>query len=159
MAPSRKSCLITGCSSGGIGAALAEAFAEKGYRVFATARDPTKNTQALHDHPNVVVLALDVASASSIMAATHAVEFDTGGTLDVLVNNAGHGINLPLLDTAVTDARRLFDVNFFGPLETAKAFAPMLVSAKGCIVNNSSIGAMQAFPFNGERPINPSCLK
>ena len=157
MVVSRKTCLITGCSEGGIGATLAEAFRDKGYHVFATARSPRKIPQTLREGPNVTVVALDVASSSSIKAAAEIVSKATGGSLDVLINNAGHGMNMPTLDASIADAKQLFDVNFFGIVETVQAFAPMLIEAKGCIVNNSSLGGYQAFPFNGMEGLrNPS---
>ena len=153
MANPQKTCLITGCSEGGIGATLAAAFVEKGYHVFATARTPSKFPPSLSDRLDVTTLALDVASSSSIKTAAESVGKQTGGRLDVLINNAGHGMNMPLLDTSIPEARRLFDINFFGVLETVQAFAPLLVEAGGCVVNNSSIGGFQAFPFNGKLPV------
>ncbi|KAF2795458.1 NAD(P)-binding protein [Melanomma pulvis-pyrius CBS 109.77] len=148
MAINRKTCLVTGCSSGGVGSALAEAFKDKGYHVFATARSPSKVPQTLHTASNVTVLALDVTSSESIAAAAEAVQKQTGGKLDVLINNAGLGLNMPGLDTPMDEARKLFDLNFFGALEMIQAFGPMLVTAKGCIVNNSSVGGLQPFPFS-----------
>lgn len=114
MGISRKTCLITGCSEGGIGATLATAFRDKGYHVFATARSPSKIPKALHHDSSVTTLALDVSSSASIKAAADTVARETGGTLDVLINNAGHGINMPLLDTSPKQMKELFDVNFFG---------------------------------------------
>ncbi|KAJ5109442.1 hypothetical protein N7456_006117 [Penicillium angulare] len=145
--PTPKSCLVTGCSSGGVGAALAEAFTKKGYHVFATARSPSKVPQSLHDASNVTVLALDVASSESIAAAAEAVKSHTGGTLDVLINNAGLGLDMPGLDIPISLARKTFDVNYFAVLEMIQVFIPMLVSAQGCIVNNASIGGFMSVPF------------
>ncbi|KAJ5820474.1 hypothetical protein N7474_006065 [Penicillium riverlandense] len=148
MTATRKTCLVTGCSGGGAGAALADAFKEKGYHVFATARSPSKMPQSLHEASNVTVLALDVSSSESIAAAAEVVRNQTGGKLDVLINNAGLGMNMPGLDTSIADARKVFDSNFFGVLETIQAFSSMLVNAQGCIVNNSSVGGIVPLPFN-----------
>jgi short-subunit dehydrogenase len=148
----QKTCLVTGCSNGGVGAALAEAFKDKGYYVFATARTPSKVPQTLHASPNVTVFALDVTSSDSIAAATKCVQDQTGGKLDVLINNAGHGMNMPALDTSIDKAKNLFNANFFGVLELIQAFQHMLIKAKGCIVNNSSLGCYQPFPFISKRP-------
>lgn len=120
--------------------------------MFATARSPSKIPETLRSDSAVTVLALDTTSSSSIKAAADAVGQATGGALDVLVNNAGLGMNMPMLDTSITEAKKLFDANFFGVLETVQVFAPMLIEAKGCIVNNSSLGGFQAFPFNGTGP-------
>jgi 1-acylglycerone phosphate reductase len=84
-----KSVLITGCSKGGIGDALAQEFYSKGLLVFATARDLSKveHLKSL----GLTTLKLDVTSAESIKNAVAEVEAVTGGKLDFLVNNAGMG--------------------------------------------------------------------
>lgn len=86
----KRSALITGCSKGGIGDALAQEFHRKGVRVFAAARDITKIThlQAM----GIDVLSLDVVSTDSIQAAISLVNKATGGKLDFLVNSAGKGM-------------------------------------------------------------------
>ncbi|KAI1646786.1 NAD(P)-binding protein [Daldinia loculata] len=141
MSFSRRSVLITGCSTGGIGAALAEVFQEKGYHVFATARNPSKIPPTLSRSANVTVLTLDVLSSESIAAAVEGVKKETGGTLDILINNSGGIILLPALDTSMEDGKRLFDFNFWAPFAMLQAFAPLLIEAKGCVVNNSSASA------------------
>lgn len=143
----QRTCLVTGCSAGGVGAAFVEAFKNKGYHVFATARSPSKIPQPLHDAPNVTVLALDVTSAESIAAALVEVQKKTS-KLDVLINNAGLGLNMPGLDTSLEEAKSLFDLNFFGAMAMMQAFGPLLVAAKGCVVNNSSVGGVFNFPFS-----------
>ncbi|KAK7921484.1 short-chain dehydrogenase/reductase [Apiospora marii] len=147
MTSSRKSVLITGCSAGGIGAGLAEAFAQKGYHVFATLRTPSKLPAQLANAPHVTVLTLDVLSTESIAAAVASVRGATGGRLDVLVNNSGQNLVMPALDTDLDAARRLFDVNFFAPLAVLQAFAPLLVKARGCVVNQSSAAGLMSMPF------------
>lgn len=151
---SMKSCLVTGCSEGGVGAALAEIFAAKGYHVFATARSPSKIPQTLHDASNVTVLSLDVTSTESILQVAENVREQTGGKLDVLINNAGQGMKMPALDASIQQAKKLFDANFFGVLEMIQAFRHMLVNARGVIVNNSSVGAYQPFPFISKSLVN-----
>lgn len=147
MSTPRKTCLITGCSIGGIGASLASTFASSNYDVFATARNTFQIPHFLHENPNITVLTLDVTSSASITAAVASVQEATGSKLDVLINNAGIGLELPVLDTPLSAARQLFDVNFFGTLGMIQAFAPMLINARGCIVNNSSVGGFLSIPF------------
>ncbi|RFU79398.1 short-chain dehydrogenase reductase [Trichoderma arundinaceum] len=147
MAVSIKTCLVTGCSAGGVGAAFAETFKNKGYHVFATARTPSKIPQSLHEASNVTVLALDVTSMESIALAVEEVRKQTE-RLDVLINNAGLGLNMPGLDTSIEEAKKLFDLNFFGVLAMMQAFSPLLVAARGCVVNNSSVGGVIPFPFS-----------
>jgi 1-acylglycerone phosphate reductase len=90
MAPQiQKTVLITGCSAGGIGDALARAFHKRGIRVFATARNLAKVQQlrAL----GMDIIQLDVVNDESIKQAVEKVREATGGTLDFLVNNSGGG--------------------------------------------------------------------
>jgi 1-acylglycerone phosphate reductase len=153
MSPPKKSVLITGCSTGGIGAGLATAFQKKNYHVFATVRNPSKAPPHLSSAPNVTILTLDVLSPSSIAAAVASVTKETGGRLDVLVNNSGQNLVMPALDTSIEDGRKLFDLNFFAPLAVLQAFAPLLVEARGCVVNQSSAAGYLPMPF-----LSPSAL-
>lgn len=84
-----KTVLITGCSEGGIGDALARTFHKKGCRVFATARNLDK-VQHL-EKAGIEVLELDVLDEVSCKKAAELVKEATGGTLNVLVNNSGIG--------------------------------------------------------------------
>jgi 1-acylglycerone phosphate reductase len=92
MAIIQKTVLITGCSAGGIGDALAQCFQKHGFHVFATARNLSKieHLGAL----GMTVLALDVEDQKSIEQAVEAVTAATGGTLDVLINSSGGGEKL-----------------------------------------------------------------
>lgn len=150
MAPARKSVLITGCSAGGIGAGLAEAFHQKGYHVFLTLRNLSKTPTDLGNAPNVTVLQLDVLSAESIATAVESVARETGGRLDILVNNSGQNLVMPALDTTLEDGRKLFDLNFFAPMAMMQAFIPLLIKARGCLVNQSSAAGCMAMPFLSE---------
>jgi 1-acylglycerone phosphate reductase len=84
-----KTVLITGCSEGGIGHSLALEWHNKGHRVFATAR----RLEAMSSLSLIGIecLAMDVTDLSSLQSAKLYIETTTGGTLDVLVNNAGQG--------------------------------------------------------------------
>ncbi|KAF2121305.1 putative hydroxybutyrate dehydrogenase [Lophiotrema nucula] len=143
----QKSVLITGCSTGGIGDALAKAFAARNLLVFATARNPQKIDPALSSLPNVKVLTLDTTSPSSIADAVAAVSAKTGGRLDYLVNNAGQGLISPFLDTDLSKARALFEVNFWAVLGAIQAFKTALIAAKGTIINTSSIAGVAPDPY------------
>ncbi|KEF51463.1 uncharacterized protein A1O9_12380 [Exophiala aquamarina CBS 119918] len=147
MAAPRKTVLITGCSAGGIGGGLAEAFLEKGYFVFAGLRTPSKASQILSQSKNVKILTLDVLSSESIASAVESVSKETAGKLDILVNNSGAGILAPALDTSIKEGKALFDLNFWAPVAMVQAFAPLLVKAKGCIVNNTSANSQVPMPF------------
>lgn len=147
MSASNRSVLITGCSAGGIGAGLAEVFSEKGYHVFATLRNPAKLPPSLTKSSNVTPLTLDVLSPESIARAVSDVAKQTGGRLDVLVNNSGQNFIRPALDVSLEEGRKLFDVNFWAPLAMIQAFAPLLIEARGHIVNQSSAAGYVPFTF------------
>jgi 1-acylglycerone phosphate reductase len=136
----KKTVLITGCSTGGIGWAMAKSFHQRGYYVFATARDPSKAAD-LAELDDIEILELDVTVPKTIAHCKEVVSKRTGGRLDVLVNNAGVEFNSPLLDTDIAEAKRLYDVNVWGPLAMIQAFAPLLIEAKGVVFNQSSIDA------------------
>lgn len=90
-----KTILITGCSGGGIGWAIAKELASHGHHVFATARDIRKIPTELASLSNVTVFQLDVTSESYIKLLVECVAAVTeklgSKGLDVLVNNAGAG--------------------------------------------------------------------
>lgn len=153
MTPSRpNTALITGCSEGGIGHALALEFSRRGVHVFATARTPSKMA-SLQGIPNITVLAMDVTSQASIDAALTAVatsKVGTDGKLNYLVNNAGGQVVMPVLDLNMEVARQMYEVNFWGMLAVVKTFAPLVIKAKGTIANLSSIGASLYLPYLGK---------
>lgn len=63
------------------------------------------------DSINTFILELEVTSQTSIKECAQEVEKRTGGTLDVLVNNAGADFVIPLLDTSIDEAKKLYDLN------------------------------------------------
>lgn len=144
-----KTVLITGCSEGGFGAAIAKAFRAKGYHVFATLRNIAK-AGPLAQLDGIEILELEVTSSESIQQCAKIVEKRTGGSLDVLVNNAGGGFGMPLLDTSLDKAKQCYDLNVWGPLAVTQAFAPMVVKSRGVVVNISSVAAKCNFAWSGQ---------
>jgi NAD(P)-dependent dehydrogenase (short-subunit alcohol dehydrogenase family) len=144
----KKTVLITGCSDGGLGSALALAFLNEGYHVVATTRDVSKMT-TLSNLPNVTLLTLDVTVTSQITAAVESVK-NTTGHLDILVNNAGRNHFSPALDIDVSEAKEIFEINLWGPLALIKAFMPLLLESKGTVVNTTSISGYLNVPYMGK---------
>lgn len=140
--------LITGCSDDGIGSGLALTFHERGYHVFATARNIEKMTK-LRDVPDVTLLTLDVLNQAHIDAAVQAVQKHTGGTLNYLVNNAGRNHFMPVLDEDLDFTRKMFDTNVWAPVTITQAFAPLLIRAKGTAVFITSIAGHLNVPYMG----------
>ena len=157
----KRTILITGCSDGGLGAALAIAFHNAGWRVLATARNPSKLAQVTA--AGLETILLDTQSDASIAAAVDQTAKLTGGSLDVLLNNAGAGYSMPLMDLDLAKARNLFDLNVFSLIAVTRAFLPLLLTStwrqshgakageRGIVVNNTSGVALPAgtTPFSG----------
>ncbi|KAL2838988.1 hypothetical protein BJY01DRAFT_219563 [Aspergillus pseudoustus] len=143
----QKTVLITGCSEGGIGDALAKSFHKKGFRVFASARNTAK-VQHLKEL-GLEIVQLDVTDETSIKQAVSTVKAATGGYLDILVNNSGSGYSMPLLDSDVSVAKKMFDVNFFAVVTVTQAFAPLLIASQGTIINIGSVLGKAPFPWHG----------
>ncbi|KAI1328819.1 putative short-chain dehydrogenase/reductase [Xylariaceae sp. FL0255] len=147
-----KTVLITGCSEGGIGDALAQEFHRRGLRVFASARNLDKIKHL--KEAGIQVLRLDVQDKTSIEAAVEELSEATGGTLDILVNNSGVGYMMPLLDADIDEARKLFDVNIWGTLAVTQACAPLLRATAdrdlpARIVNIGSVTSRMQVPWQG----------
>ncbi|UPK95405.1 hypothetical protein LCI18_006340 [Fusarium solani-melongenae] len=139
----KQSVLITGCSEGGIGAALAVAFHNAGLNVYATARDPAKMKHLVS--LGIRTLTLDVQSETSIAECVKQVP-----ALDILVNNAGTQYVMPLLDIDIAAAKKAYDVNVWSHIAVTQAFLPLLLkSSNAMVVNQTSLAAVATVPFQG----------
>ncbi|KAG6040274.1 hypothetical protein E4U41_001061 [Claviceps citrina] len=146
-APGRKTALVTGAGIGGIGGSLATELHNAGYFVFCAVR----RTSAIGDllQPGMAAVELDVTSTESVAAAVKTVSAVAGGRLDVLVNNAGLATHRPALDLDVDGVvASMFDVNVLGVMRVVKAFADLLINARGCIVNIGSIAPIIPLAFS-----------
>ena len=135
--------LVTGANRG-LGAAYVTALLDAGAaKVYAAARDP--RTVATDD-PRVVPLALDVTDAAQAQAAAR-----EAGDVALVISNAGisHG-TAPLDDDAIEGARAELEVNYFGLLNVARAFAPVLAAnGGGALVHMHSVLSWIHFPSSG----------
>ena len=137
--------LITGCSTG-FGYALAEAVLKKGDYLLATARQP-EQLRALVDHypETAKAVRLDVTSSQDIQAAVDTA-IATFGRIDVLVNNAGHGLIAALEEVSDVDMHQFFETNFFGALRLMRTVLPVMrQQGSGHIVNMSSTAGFVGF--------------
>ncbi|KAF2674154.1 NAD(P)-binding protein [Microthyrium microscopicum] len=136
MANKGKTILITGCSTG-IGKALAIEFHNKGHRVFAASR--TVSSLKSLAEIGIEIIQLDPTNADSIYNARSEISKQTDGKLDILINNAGQWIESPAIEVDLDRVKDMFDVNVFAVMEMNKQFIPLLIAAKGTIVNHGSI--------------------
>ncbi|MDA5193866.1 SDR family oxidoreductase [Govanella unica] len=136
--------LISGCSSG-FGALCALEFAAAGDRVVATMRNLDRSgelqEQARNKNVTLHMRALDVSNPASIESCVSSV-IEEFGQIDVLINNAGIHLLAAVEDMADADFRRLFETNFFGAINLARAVLPsMRERGRGHIITLSSIGS------------------
>lgn len=139
--PPQKAVLVTGTSSG-IGRKITERLAAAGYFVYATARKDA-DIEALQRIQNVQPLRLDVTSPQDIAAAVEVVT-KAGRGLHGLVNNAGIGTGGPVMDSKHEEFELAMSVNALGPVRMTRAFGPLIIAAKGRIVNISSVSGILA---------------
>ncbi len=138
--------LITGCSTG-IGRATAQLLAEKGWRVFATARQLGTVTDLTSDR--ITPLRLDVTDEASMAASVQEV-LTKAGRINALVNNAGYAQAGPLEELSMDEVRRQFETNTFGALRMAQLVLPVMrARGTGRIVNVSTMGGRVVIPFIG----------
>lgn len=140
--------LITGCSGGGIGNALARSFAANSCKVVATSR--SRSTMAdLDQDPKFFLQELDVQSDESVDRVVNNV-LDKFGRIDVLVNNAGVLCVGPLAEVPLSAIQNTFDTNVFGTMRMVQAVVPHMATRKqGKIVNVGSVAGLASGPWNG----------
>lgn len=137
--------LITGCSSG-FGAATARLFADRGWSVVATMRDPASGDD-LARRDTILVTRLDVQDAESIATAV-ALTRDRFGRLDALINNAGFGLSGVFEETPRTKIVEQFEVNLFGLMDVTRAVLPIMRQQRsGTIVNVTSGAGVFGLPL------------
>ncbi len=129
--------LVTGANRG-LGAAIAQALADAGAKVYGAARDETTIT-----NQGLIPVRLDVNDPGEVVAASRAC-----GDVAIVVNNAGvlHG-STSLASGAEDAARAEMETNFLGTLRMAQAFAPVLsANGGGALVNVLSVLSFIAMP-------------
>ncbi|MEG0751188.1 MAG: SDR family NAD(P)-dependent oxidoreductase [Oscillospiraceae bacterium] len=135
----KKTAVITGGSSG-IGKSAAALFCDAGYDVFELSRNDCKDGTARH-------INCDIKRVEDIKRALLEV-FSETGRLDLLINNAGMGISGAVEFTELSDAHRIFDVNFFGAFCVIKESLPYLRKTPNSrIINVSSVAAPISIPY------------
>ncbi|MEW5838155.1 MAG: SDR family oxidoreductase [Pseudomonadota bacterium] len=142
-----KTILITGCSSG-IGLCAAQTLRQRGWRVFASARQ-LKDVEHLHSE-GFDALWLDLDDSASIHAAVDTLLTRTGGRLDALFNNGAWGLPGAVEDLSRDALRAQFETNLFGWVELTNRLIPVMrKQGHGRIVQCSSVLGFAAFPYRG----------
>jgi len=134
-----KQVLVTGGTSG-IGFAIAERFLREGARVVVTGRDEELGKRAeaaLGEAGECWFLPADAADPAAVVGSAD-LAVERLGALDVLVNNAGIGVEASLLRTPLADYDRLMNVNVRGYFLYARAAYPHLAGRRGCMIHIAS---------------------
>ncbi len=141
------SILITGCSSG-IGLCAAQTLQQRGYQVYATARN-TADLEMLKNQ-GIESLFMDMEDPASIQQSVATVLEKTGGTLDALFSNAGYAVPGAVEDLTRAMLRKQFETNVFGPIELTNLILPIMrKQGHGRIILNTSILGVITMPYRG----------
>ncbi|GLV22903.1 oxidoreductase [Sphingobium sp. TomMM35A] len=139
-----KSVLVTG-GGAGIGRACADAFARQGARVFIAEIDPERSAGFTAG----TAIQCDVTKPEQVDALARRLEQETGGKLDILVNNVGHFLHSrPFSDLSGNEIQDIIGVNLISLMQVTNRLLPLLkASAPGCsIINITSIEAYRGIP-------------
>ena len=143
--------IITGGTSG-IGLNTARLLTEQGCRVYEFSRREEGTSAAIHI----------VADVTDEQQVNHAVQevLEHEGHIDVVINNAGFGISGAIEYTDTEEAKRQFDVNFFGMVRVNRAMLPIMhKQGYGRIINMSSVAAPIAIPFQAYYSASKAAVK
>ncbi|MBN3777263.1 oxidoreductase [Burkholderia sp. Ac-20345] len=140
----QKVAIVTGASSG-IGTAVAKKLAERGWRVFGTARNLAKAPSL----PGVEFIEMDVSDDDSVQRGVRQV-IERSGYIDVLINNAGTSLLGAMEEASIDQVKTLFETNVFGAFRVTQAVLPhMRTQRSGRIVNISSVLGFIPGPYLG----------
>ncbi|HZL04886.1 MAG TPA: SDR family oxidoreductase [Coriobacteriia bacterium] len=141
-------CIVTGASSG-IGAATARLLRGMGARVVLAARRAERLEALAAELPGSLALPIDVTIPGQVeRLVTQTV--DAHGRVDVLVNNAGQGLHVPLEELNPADLRAVFELNVVALLVGMQAVLPVMrARSGGAIINVSSATSLRVFPGLG----------
>lgn len=152
----RKTLILTGASRG-IGHATVKRFSTAGWRVITCSRHPFPEDCPWDAGPEDHIV-VDLASSEDTHKAIDVMRGKLkahGSRLDALVNNAaispklGGGARMNSLETAEDDWKAVFQINFFAPIMLARGLLEELKTAKGAVVNVTSIAGSKVHPFAG----------
>lgn len=149
--------IVTGGSSG-IGAATTRRAAEEGAKVVLAARRTDRIEALAAELPGALAVTTDVRDPEQVRALVQ-VTLDRHGRVDVLVNNAGQGLHVPLEEVKLQDLQAITELNVYGPLVAMQAVLPAMRSqGSGAIVNVSSGTSRIVLPGLGAYAATKSAL-
>ncbi|MGA8913191.1 MAG: SDR family oxidoreductase [Nitrososphaeraceae archaeon] len=145
-----KVAVVTGSSSG-IGYETSLVLARNGFLTYATMRNLNKSENikkvATKENLPIHIHQLDVTDDVSVKNTVQAISSETG-RIDLLVNNAGYGLNGAFEDLAMDEIKAQYETNVFGLIRTTQSVLPIMRRQKSGIIVNISSGAGR-FGFPG----------
>jgi NADP-dependent 3-hydroxy acid dehydrogenase YdfG len=147
--------LITGASSG-IGLATAHLFAQKGARLALAARSAEKLAQLAQELPEALALPTDMRDEAAVrrMVAQTQEHYQR---IDVLINNAGQGMNAPIDQVNIDAYRSIFELNVVSVIVAMQAVIPIMRAQGGGVIINISSGTTKIPPerYGKANPVGP----
>jgi short-subunit dehydrogenase len=147
--------LITGASSG-IGLATAHLFAQKGAKLALAARSSEKLTQLASELPETLAVPTDMRDESAVRQMVARTQ-EYYKRIDVLINNAGQGLNVPIEKVNIDAYRSVFELNVISVIVAMQAVIPIMRAQGGGAIINISSGTSKIPPerYKGANPVGP----
>ncbi|GCE23948.1 SDR family NAD(P)-dependent oxidoreductase [Dictyobacter kobayashii] len=130
--------IITGASNG-IGLSTAHLFAQKGAKVALVARSTDKLQQLATELPQSLAVTADMRDEAAIRQMIEQVQ-QHYGQIDVLINNAGQGMHVPIEQADPQQYRSIVELNIIGVISAMQAVIPIMRSQGGGVIINISSG-------------------
>jgi NADP-dependent 3-hydroxy acid dehydrogenase YdfG len=140
--------VVTGASSG-IGEATARAAAGRGARLVLAARREERIAALAKELGSAVAVRCDVTDPAQVATLVRS-SVASFGRIDVVVNNAGQGLQAGIEQIALDDFRAVLELNLVAPLAVMQAVIPVMrAQGSGSIVNVSSGTTLASYPGLG----------
>ena len=143
-----KVAIVTGASSG-IGLVTAKLLSSKGAKLVLVARSKEKLEALSKELPDSIAVPADISKVEDVKSMIKQAH-QHFGRIDLLINNAGRGYDVPVENTDIEIFHYIFDLDVVGPVVAMKEVIPLMrKQGGGTIVNVSSGTALMYLPDNG----------
>jgi short-subunit dehydrogenase len=143
-----KVAIVTGASEG-IGKSLAEALSREGAKLVLVARSEGKLKDLAARLPGAIAVRADMRNPGDVRAMVDTA-MEAHGRVDLLVNNAGQGMYVPVEGIDIDLYKDMMELNVYAPLRAMQLVIPIMrKSGGGMIVNISSMVSKNAYPSLG----------
>ncbi len=136
--------LITGASSG-IGLATARLFARKGAKLALAARSTETLAQLASELPEAIAVPTDMRDEAAVRRMVAQTQ-EHYKRIDVLINNAGQGLTVPIEKVNIETYRSIFELNVVSVIVAMQAVVPVMRAQGGGVIVNISSGTSKIPP-------------